>query len=94
MTTQSCIILWDGHLRNRNQGIRRHGSPSLHPGRKAERSQQLAATWCAKGLGASAPVQVQETDCRSCKSGIKLGQWLGLAAEKVIRYHPANVPFM
>ena len=71
MTTQSCIILGDGHLRNSNQGSRRHGSPGLHLGRKAERSEQLAATWRAKGLGASAAVSVQETDCRSGKSGIE-----------------------
>ena len=71
MTTQSCIILGDGHLRNSNQGIRRHGSPGLHLGRKAERGEQLAAAWSAKRLGASAALQVQETDCRSGESGIE-----------------------
>ena len=73
MTTQSCIILGDGHLRNCNQGIRRYGSLGLHPGRKAERGEQLAAAWSAKGVGASAAVQVCKTNCRSEKIGVKLG---------------------
>jgi len=89
-----CDIVGHGLTGNCNQSGWRRGQIGLSAGRKAKRHQQLAAAGSTQKLATGAGLQVQETDCGIAKIELELGQWLGLAAKKVIRYHPANCSFM
>ena len=73
-----CDIVGHGLTGNCNQSGWRRGQIGLYAGRKTERHQQLAATGSAQVLATGVGLQVQETDCRSAKSGVRcLGHWLG-----------------